>query len=188
MRRRALIAISSLFMTGLLSTGVVVGAAGPLVSSDLQAVRAAVARYHSYDEALADGYSAAGQPCISSPAGTMGYHAANAGILQSGVVDPLRPAFLLYVPRADASLRLVGVEYWTVALANTASGPAPWFGASPPPLGFANSAPNLFGATFNGPMAGHNPNMPWHYDLHAWVVEENPAGVFAQFNPAVSCG
>jgi hypothetical protein len=86
-------------------------------------VRAAVARYHSYDEALADGYSAAGQPCISSPAGTMGYHASNAGILQSGVVDPLRPAFLLYVPRADASLRLVGVEYWTVALANTASGP-----------------------------------------------------------------
>jgi len=40
---------------------------------------------------------------------------------------------------------------------------------------------------FDGPMAGHNPQMPWHYDLHAWVIENNPAGLFSQWNPSISC-
>jgi len=26
-----------------------------------------------------------------------------------------------------------------------------------------------------------------HYDLHAWIWEDNPKGVFAQYNPEVSC-
>jgi hypothetical protein len=26
-----------------------------------------------------------------------------------------------------------------------------------------------------------------HYDLHVWLYRDNPAGVFAQFNPDVSC-
>ena len=26
-----------------------------------------------------------------------------------------------------------------------------------------------------------------HYELHMWLYEENPTGVFAQFNPRVSC-
>lgn len=31
--------------------------------------------------------------------------------------------------------------------------------------------------------------MPRHYDLHAWIIyQPNPKGVFAQWNPAGSCG
>jgi hypothetical protein len=29
--------------------------------------------------------------------------------------------------------------------------------------------------------------MPWHYDLHVWLWEDNPTGLFAMFNPAISC-
>jgi len=29
--------------------------------------------------------------------------------------------------------------------------------------------------------------MPIRYDLHVWVAEENPSGVFVLFNPEVSC-
>jgi len=29
--------------------------------------------------------------------------------------------------------------------------------------------------------------MPVHYDMHVWVAEENPSGVFALLNPALSC-
>ena len=36
-------------------------------------------------------------------------------------------------------------------------------------------------------MPGHNPQMPWHYDLHVWFWEDNPDGLFAPFNPALSC-
>jgi hypothetical protein len=66
-------------------------------------------------------------------------------------------------------------------------GPRPWFGAEVPELGFFNPAPSLFGQTFQGPMPGHNPQMPWHYDLHVWLFESNPSGLFAPFNPAFSC-
>jgi hypothetical protein len=26
-----------------------------------------------------------------------------------------------------------------------------------------------------------------HFDRHVWIYRDNPNGVFAQFNPAVSC-
>jgi hypothetical protein len=181
----ASIALIAVILVSMVS--VALGGGGSL-SADLQAVRAAVARYHSYDKALEAGYSAAGEPCVAEPGlGTMGYHAVNFDLLASGANDPLQPPILLYVPRADGSLRLVGVEYFAVALANTENGPAPWFSPDPPPLGFFSPEPSVLGQAFDGPMPGHNPQMPWHYDLHAWVVEENPAGVFAPFNPALNC-
>jgi hypothetical protein len=186
MNRRTFTGIALLAVLGAVTSGVAMARSGPL-GPDLQEVRAAVGSYHSYANAVADGYSGAGEPCVSSPAGTMGIHAPNAGLLASGVVDPLRPPILIYLPREDGSLRLVAVEYWNIALANTVNGPAPWFGAEAPPLGFFNAAPTLLGQTFNGPMAGHNPRMPWHYDLHAWVIESNPTGLFSQWNPAISC-
>ena len=36
-------------------------------------------------------------------------------------------------------------------------------------------------------MLGHNPTMPIHYDLHVWVVDNNPSGTFAQWNPDFHC-
>jgi len=36
-------------------------------------------------------------------------------------------------------------------------------------------------------MPGHDA-MPVHYDLHVWVAERNPSGLFAPFNPTLSCG
>jgi hypothetical protein len=35
-------------------------------------------------------------------------------------------------------------------------------------------------------MPGHNPTMPVHDDLHVWVSEVNPSGLFSQFNPTVA--
>jgi hypothetical protein len=186
--RRAILsgALAAAFVAG--SVSVALAGAGSLPVG-LQAVRAAVAPYHSYNVAQDAGYSA--EPvCVASPAGVMGFHAPNLSLLASGDIDPLKPPILLYVPRADGLLKLVGVEYFRAALVNTPDGPRPWFGSTDPrDLGmtFAVSAPSLFGHTFDGPMAGHNPSMPWHYDLHVWVAEENPAGLFAQFNPALSC-
>jgi hypothetical protein len=45
----------------------------------------------------------------------------------------------------------------------------------------------LFGRPFDGPMLGHEPGMPPHYDLHVWVWQANPEGIFAPFNPNVTC-
>jgi hypothetical protein len=156
-------------------------------SGPWQAVKAATARYHSLGQATAAGYSAQGEPCVASPAGTMGIHAVNGTLASDLVIDALRPEIMLYLPDASGELGLVAVEYFEVALANSGSGPIPWFGASPPAAGFFNPAPSVVGHTFDGPMPGHNPSMPWHYDLHVWLWTDNPDGQFAPFNPAIAC-
>lgn len=190
MNRRTIGAfVAAALIGGLFAATAAARGAGAL-PGELQAVRAAVARYHSFDQALAAGYSAENEPCVSVPGlGTMGYHAVNFGLLANST-QALTPPILLYAPRADGSKALVGVEYWAPALVSTPDGPRPWFSQRDPRevgLSFFNPAPSLFGQRFDGPMAGHNAEMPWHYDLHVWVVEQNPAGLFAQFNPAISC-
>lgn len=152
-----------------------------------QDVKAATARFHSYRQALAAGYSAQGEPCVASPAGAMGMHAVNPSLAGDLRIDPLRPEIMLYLPDQAGDLQLIGVEYFAAALANSDAGPIPWFGSEPPVAGWFNAAPTVLGQTFNGPMHGHNPSMPWHYDLHAWIWSANPSGMFAPFNPDLAC-
>lgn len=187
MRRRIILSLFALAVLGSVTAGLALARSGPL-DPEWQAVRTALGRYHSYEQAAKDGYSVAGEPCVASPDGTMGFHAVNYGILATGVNDPTRPPILVYIGKPNGELRLVAAEYFAVALVNTPDGPAPWFAAGPPPDGFFTAAPSVLGRTFDGPMPGHNPQMPWHYDLHAWLFETNPAGTFAPFNPALSCG
>jgi hypothetical protein len=103
----------------------------------------------------------------------MGYHVANAALMADDAIDPVRPELLLYTADENGGMKLVGVEYWKRD--------------SDGSLATADDRPSLFGQPFDGPMPGHNPTMPVHYDLHAWVAEDNPSGVFAMFNPNLSC-
>jgi hypothetical protein len=171
-----------LFITALgltaavVAVGVTAAVAGDgLLPQELQEVRAAVARYHSFEQAERDGYFIrTDEPCVASPLGTMGIHAINLALMDDDAIDVTRPEILLYVPNGDGSLKLVGVEYWKADADQN--------------LGTADDRPSLFGRPFEGPMPGHgNWGMPAHYDLHVWVAEENPSGVFAMFNPAISC-
>jgi hypothetical protein len=162
------------------------GVTDPAALKDLATVRETTAKYHDVNVALADGYVSTVE-CVEVPGlGGMGIHYVNFGLLGDLQVDPLAPEVLLYVP-SDEGLKLVAVEYLMTALANTPSGPMPWFEHDPPPDGFVTTPPALFGQTFNGPMAGHGPGEPWHYELHTWVWQANPVGIFADFNPNVSC-
>jgi len=145
---------------------------GPL-SAELREIRSAVARYHSFAQAEADGYTVENEPCISSPGGAMGIHAVNSQLLADDTIDPTRPEILLYAPTTNGGRKLVGVEYWKRDADQN--------------LATSGDRPSLFGRAFDGPMPGHNPVMPAHYDLHAWVAEANPSGVFAPFNPEVAC-
>jgi hypothetical protein len=168
--------------TGLVAVLATVGAViapatagdGPL-SPALQEVRAAMARYHSFEQAQRDGYTVEGEPCVAAPGlGTMGIHAVNPPLMADSAIDALRPEILLYVPKSNGQLELVGVEYFRRAADQT------------PPID-PSDKPSLFGVPFDGPMEEHAPGMGWHYDLHVWVAEANPSGVFAPFNPAISC-
>jgi hypothetical protein len=102
----------------------------------------------------------------------MGVHYANARLMRDPRILPRRPEILVYEPRGDRR-KLVAVEYYRA----DADGR----------LDTDDDRPRLFGRGFDGPMEGHAPGMPVHYDLHAWVWKRNPAGTFAQFNPRVHC-
>ena len=139
-----------------------------------QAVKAATARYHSLEQAEKAGYHTEGEPCVASPLGTMGIHAINPTLMADAAVESLQPEILLYVPDKHGKLRLVGVEYWM------ADGDGD--------LGTDDDRPSVLGQPADGPMPGHNPAMPVHYDLHVWLWEDNPSGTFTPFNPALVCG
>jgi hypothetical protein len=146
--------------------------------SELAEVRRVTARFHDLDAALAAGYelgwvNGSGTRiitgCVAHPAaGAMGYHYFNAELMDDLTVDLLQPEVLVYAPGADGQLQLVAVEW-------AARGP--------------NS--NLPGVSEPPSVLG----MPMHilvpavgfYIMHAWVWEPNPAGMFADWNPNVTC-
>lgn len=70
----------------------------------IKKVRKATEKYHDVENALKDGYVQA-SPYVPQ----MGYHYVK-GTLVDGVVDPLAPEALLYIP-TKKGLQLVGVEY-----------------------------------------------------------------------------
>ncbi len=143
----------------------------PPTEYQLGEVRRATAEFRDVREAERAGYAATGE-CVSSPEGAMGIHYANQELVEDGRLDPQEPEILVYEPRGER-LRLVAVEYFRA----DADGR----------LDTDDDRPYLFGRGFDGPMEGHEPGMPVHYDLHAWVWKHNPAGTFAMWNPRVEC-
>ena len=163
------------------------GVSNPSALKQLAAVRQATHKYHDVGVAEADGYVST-EECVQVPGmGGMGIHYVNGALLGDISVDHLAPEVLLYVP-ADDGLKLVAVEYVMTALALVDGVPQPWLEVTPPPGEvWVTTNPVLFGQTFNGPMPPHGPGEPWHYELHAWVWQGNAHGVFADFNPNLSC-
>lgn len=151
------------------------GTTDPQVLQDLAVVRQATAKYHDVNVAIADGYLPT-DACDAIPGvGGMGFHYVKPALIMDSTVDLMAPEILMYATEGEG-LRLIGVEYFVGVGAPDAPVPDP----APP-------APILFGRPFDGPMPGHIPGMPPHYDLHVWIWQPNPDGMFAAWNPNVSC-
>ena len=93
--------------------------------------------------------------------------------------DFRKPSILIYEPQADGSLQLVAVENLVFAAAWRAAGhtePPSFHGVRWDSM-IDDPATALDEAHMFEP----------HFDRHVWIYRENPNGVFAQFNPAVSC-
>ena len=131
-------------------------------------VRRATAQYHDVKKALADGYVAT-DVCVPE----MGFHYVHPGRLADPAIDPTQPEVLIYEEGSHGAPRLVAVE---------------WFAVDPDQdVTTDDGRPSLFGVGFDGPMLGHEPGMPVHFDLHAWVWKHNPAGTLTADNPRVVC-
>lgn len=162
-------------------------------------IRRATEKYRDIRVALAEGY-------IRDPAnmcetadmmgkpktlGAMGIHYVRPDML--GITAPpnprvdgvgthtdfLKPAILLYEPQADGSLKLVGVENLVFAKAWKSAG--------------HDTPPSFHGVAYDTMIddpatpIDEAHNFEPHHDRHIWLYRENPNGVFAQFNPRVTC-
>lgn len=135
-------------------------------ADDLAEVRAATARFHRVAVAQQSGWDLVPglDHCFENPGvGAMGYHFINVGLLD-GVTDPLTPEALVYAPGPKGRLRLVAVE-WIVP-------DAAWQG---------QDAPTVLGDDM------HLNESLGVWVQHAWIFEHNPAGMFEDWNPRVSC-
>src|ERR1700687_1496821 len=82
------------------------------VRRDLATLRRVTAPFHSFDKAVAAGWSTKITDCMTDPggAGGMGFHYGNVSLIDASVqVD--KPELLLYEPDEDGELRLVAEEY-----------------------------------------------------------------------------
>jgi hypothetical protein len=136
------------------------------IRSDLALLRRVTAPFHEFDEASEAGWSAQITPCMVDPggAGGMGFHYGNVGLID-GTARVDQPELLLYEPESNGRLRLVAVEYIIPYTFHSRD-------AAPP---------ELFGQKF----AQVDAFQLW--GLHAWVWKDNPAGIFASWNPTVNC-
>ncbi len=170
------------------------GSAGAGIPSAeaVEGARTAAARYHDVSLALADGYVRDPLNTCETPAhrgqpaelGDMGIHYLHPALLgvgpdqtrfdASGVnVDFERPGILIYEPHPDDELVLVGVANIVSAAAWESEG---------------NRRPPSFGGAEFTYMADDPAQLvAAHYDMHLWLFRDNPGGIAAQYNPAVSC-
>ena len=148
------------------------------LQDDLAQVRRVTARFHDIDAALGAGYelgwvNGSGNRiitgCVAHPTdGAMGYHYFNKELMDDLAVDVLKPEVLVYAPGPNGQRKLVAAEW-------VARGP----NSNPPGV---SEPPSILGMHMHilVPAVGF-------YIMHAWVWRPNPAGMFADWNPEVSC-
>lgn len=142
------------------------------VDKALAAIKAAHDKYMDPAAAVADGYMPTDSCVTHETLGTMGFHYVHPKLI-GAPVNEAKPAILVYQPDGEDDRKLVAVE---------------WFQPdADQDLTTSEDKPSLFGRGFDGPMEGHEPGMPRHYDLHAWLWQDNPKGALIPYNPAGSC-
>jgi hypothetical protein len=137
----------------------------------VEAVRQATAPFPDPAAAEAAGYVHM-LGCVSGPLdGAMGLHYVNADLVGDGELNAAHPEILIYAQQ-DGAMHFVGVEYLVLADAWEAKHEGP---------------PILMGQLFNFVGAPNRYRNPPFYELHVWTGQDNPHGMFADWNPSVSC-
>jgi hypothetical protein len=147
------------------------GETSAAVQQELARLRRATAHFQDIARAQEAGYEVlvthpvTGASCLShEEMGGMGLHYLNPALMNDEVVVE-QPEVVLYEEGPNGSLRLVAVEYLIPFAIRGTEAPAPV----------------LFGQEF---VQNHTFDV---WALHVWVWKDNPSGMFADWNPQVSC-
>ena len=138
----------------------------------IDAVRGATAQFRDLKTAEAAGYGKFLTCFHYGDNRGMGQHYVNGTLAGDDVLDPMKPEALVYEPRTDGSMILVAFEYLVFA--------SKW-----DPQNTGRPAPTIYGQPLM--LMTNIPKTPPVWGLHLWLYSYNPEGLFASFNPLVSC-
>jgi hypothetical protein len=175
--RRSILALVALGAVLVMALGAVGGATAR--NDQLATIKAATSRFHSLAQAEAAGYGPI-YMCTEQPGvGTMGWHYANGALVGDPALDPLQPEVLVYEPKANGGYRLVAIEYVKLApgVPRTAT----------PPTVLGTSLTWMPGPENIEGLPANRYGLPNFYQLHLWLYDSNPLGLFADWNPEVTC-
>ena len=136
------------------------------VQRDVETLRNATSKFHDLAAAEAAGYPTKLPRCVAdSTMGGMGYHMVYRQLFDEKL-EIEHPEMLIYAPVDGGKLEFVGVEY------------AVPFRSLPA----TSKPPRLFGQELR------KYDEPLNYwAIHVWAWRKNAAGLFADWNPSVTC-
>lgn len=134
--------------------------------------RQASRRFQDVSQAEAEGYVQQFGCVSGSHEGAMGVHYVNFPLVADGVLDAAKPELLVYEPQPNGRMRLVAVDYLVLVDGWHAHDAAP---------------PDLLGHLFHLFESPNRFGLPAFYTLHVWSWRDNPQGMFANWNPRVTC-
>ncbi len=169
------------------------------LAARLDSIRTATERFKDVKVAIKEGYVRDPMDmCVTAPfegqpaqLGGMGIHYFRPDLLQLTATTPRvngkgthtdfsTPGVLVYEPQSDGSLKLVAIENLVFVDAWHAAG------HTSPPEFEGNQYYRMVDNPATTDVDEAHGFMP-HYELHMWLYRDNPNGVFAPFNPDVTC-
>jgi hypothetical protein len=103
----------------------------------------------------------------------MGLHFVNMALVADPALDPTRPEIVIYEPRPNGGVRLIGADFLVFK--------ADWDAAHP------NETPQLMGQLLHLFDSPNRFGLPDFYTLHVWAWKDNPTGTFVNWHANVSC-
>jgi hypothetical protein len=141
--------------------------AAELTAEEQQAVagvRQIADQYRDFAAAKTAGYTKQyPEGCVQTADGSQGFHFMNEALVDDKI-DINTPELVMFEPKADGTMELIGVDY-VIPFDR-------WTSAEPPQV-------------LGRPMMRNEPLGVWA--LHIWTHRDNPSGMFAAFNPAANC-
>jgi hypothetical protein len=143
----------------------------PTVSRWIADLRQLTVQLHDFDQRFEAGYDTPLLDCMVNPngPGAQAFHFGNIGRIMDVEIDPLAPEIIMYEPQKNGTMKLTGVEFIIP------------FDLLPFTPETEANPPSIHGIDF---MPNHTLGL---WALHVWNWRQNPDGMFAAWNPKVSC-
>jgi hypothetical protein len=136
-------------------------------------VKEATARFRDVEVAKREGYGLMFGCVTGDERGAMGLHFVNLALVADPALDPRRPEIVIYEPRPDGRVRLIGADFLVFK--------SDWDEQHP------NETPQLMGQLLHLFESPNRFGLPAFYTLHVWAWKDNPTGTFVNWHANVSC-